>query len=107
MTKAEVIKALEPFKDDAYVGLLLYSDSFPDGAQVAIQAIRAYPPWHEPAADKSNWLVGVVAHSQNRELPPEVLSEPDGKQVSDDYEKHLARVADTLTRFGGNIFPDE
>ena len=63
MTKAEILKALEPYPDDHYVNVLLYDESAPfRRVQLAIQKIEAYPGWH------GTTIVGVHAHRQNAEI---------------------------------------
>lgn len=60
VTKAELIKALEPYADDQYVFVNVHSEIYPNGSQVAIQAVRPQEPWH-PGPQ----LIGLVAHVQN------------------------------------------
>lgn len=78
MTKAELIAALEPFHDDQYVYVSLHSERYPNGSQVAIQSVRTQAPWHDPAPDESNYLVGLVAHAQN--------------SIVDEEERRLHRI---------------
>ena len=65
MTKAELLKAIEPFDDDQYVFVNLHSDNYPSGSQVIIQAVRACEPWHPGPKP----LIGLFVSATNRQLP--------------------------------------
>jgi hypothetical protein len=68
MTKAELLKELEPFDDGQYVYVSLHSDAHPEGRQVIIQGVRRTKPWHDGKPD----LVGLVAHDRNKGLTMKV-----------------------------------
>lgn len=67
MTKAELIKALEPFGDGQIVFVNLRSRDYECGCQVIIHSIDAVPPWRGGTDDKSNWLIGLNADADNSE----------------------------------------
>ncbi len=67
MTKAELLKALEPFSDDQFCFIAL-ADGPGEMYQISIQVVKPIEPWHDGLPDKSNWLVGIVGHRQNRVL---------------------------------------
>ena len=69
MTKRELIAALAPYSDDQYVYVNLHSDRYPNGSQVIIQDVKAFPPWHEGPPD----LIGLVAHENNRDMRPDPI----------------------------------
>ena len=67
MTKAEILKALEPYSDDQYVSVLMYDKASDDWRyQMIIQRIEEYPPWY---GNGEKVLVGICIGEQNRELP--------------------------------------
>lgn len=68
MTKAELIKALEPFGDDQFIYVNMHSKSFPNGSQIQIQGVKTTPPWHCAAEDGSNHLIGLLVHAENKLL---------------------------------------
>ena len=68
MTKAELIKALEPYADDQWVFVNLHSAMYPDGCQLIVQGVRPVPPWGRLWAGKKPDLIGLLVHDQNAEM---------------------------------------
>lgn len=67
MTKAELLKLLEPFTDDQYVYVCLHDEkSLAPAVQITIQGVQATDPWH-PQPD-SKQLVGLQVHARNAQL---------------------------------------
>lgn len=61
MTKAELLKALEPFGDDQYVFVRLHTAR--GAAMIIIQGVQATPPWHAGVPD----LIGLLCDECNRD----------------------------------------
>ncbi len=65
MKVSELILKLQRFDPEAYVGLLISSPGEDAKAQLVVQGVRLFEPWHigDP-------IVGLVADIQNREVKP-------------------------------------
>lgn len=61
MTKTELIEQLKPFDGDQEVIISLYSETYPNGSQIAIQGIDIISPWHGDLK-----IIGLKASVNNR-----------------------------------------
>lgn len=68
MTKAALLRALEPFGDDQYVIVRLHSRDYPYGCQLGIYGVEDMPPWHGSTLDRSNYLICIDADAENSDI---------------------------------------
>lgn len=74
MTKAELIQALGRYADTQTVTVMMYSEAYPQGAQLFIQGVTEHLPWH-PQPGLSN-IVAIEVDAENRGLGERQIHKP-------------------------------